>query len=131
MIGHKKIKTPHDIMNKSLYHINPAPSNPTTEGRLWDTAMVTLSYEWVLRSMIALDASALLIQVLLFEINCAIFYTNLHELFNQFICWTNWVNSGKFMENSWISCRVMADLEKIYDDLITIILYSHASLYKG
>ena len=39
------------------------------------------------------------IQVILFEINCAIFYTNLHELFCQFISWTNWVNSGKFMDN--------------------------------
>ena len=39
----------------------------------------------------------LLIQVILFEIDCAFFYTNLHELFCQFISWTNWVNSGKFM----------------------------------
>ena len=29
-----------------------------------------------------------LLQVILFEINCAIFYTNLHELFCQFISWT-------------------------------------------
>ena len=34
------------------------------------------------------------IQVILFEIDCAIFYTNLHDLFCQFISWTNWVNSG-------------------------------------
>ena len=27
------------------------------------------------------------------------FYTNLHELFCPFISWTNWVNSGKFMDN--------------------------------
>jgi hypothetical protein len=33
------------------------------------------------------------IQVILYEIDCAIFYTNLHELFCQFISWTNWVNS--------------------------------------
>ena len=39
---------------------------------------------------------SLLLQVILFEIICAIFYTNLHELFCQFISWTNWVNSGKF-----------------------------------
>ena len=32
-------------------------------------------------------------QVIIFEIDCAIVYTNLHELFSQFI------NSGKFMEN--------------------------------
>ena len=38
--------------------------------------------------------------------DCAIFYTNLHELFCQFISWTNSVNSGKFMDNCWISCQV-------------------------
>ena len=49
-------------------------------------------------------------QVILFEIDCAIFYTNLHELFCQFRSWTNWVNSGKFMDNCWIWCQVMADM---------------------
>ena len=49
-----------------------------------------------------------MIQFILFEIDCTIFYTNLHELFFQFISWTNWVNSGKFMDNWWISCQVMA-----------------------
>ena len=52
------------------------------------------------------------LQVILFEIDCAIFYTNLHELFCQFISWTNWVNSGKFMDKCWISCQVMADMKK-------------------
>ena len=52
------------------------------------------------------------IQVILFEIECVIFYTNLHELFCQFISWTNWVNSGKFMDNCWISCQVMAGMKK-------------------
>ena len=53
------------------------------------------------------------------KIDCAIFYTNLlHELFCQFISWTNWVNSGKFMDNCWISCQVMTDMKKVYDDLI-------------
>ena len=47
------------------------------------------------------------VQVILFGINCAIFYTNLNDLFCQFISWTNWINSGKFMDNSWISCQVM------------------------
>ena len=53
------------------------------------------------------------------------FYTNLPELFCQFISWTNWVNSGKSMYNCWISCQVMADndMEKIYDNLIIINLY--------
>ena len=32
------------------------------------------------------------VQVILFDIDCAIFYTNSHELFCQFITWTNWVN---------------------------------------
>ena len=64
------------------------------------------------------------IQVNLFEIHCAIFYTNLHEFFFcQFISWTNWVNSGKFMDKCWISCQVMADMKKVYNYLIIINLY--------
>ena len=48
----------------------------------------------------------------------------LHKLalFCQFISWTNWVNSGKFMDNYWISSQVMADMKKIYNDLIIINL---------
>ena len=65
----------------------------------------------------------LLLQVILFEIDCVIFFTNLHELFCQFISLTNWVNSGKFMDNCWISYQVMADMRKVYDDLIIINLY--------
>ena len=52
------------------------------------------------------------VQVILFEIDWAIFYTNVRELFFQFICWTNWVNSCKFMDDCWISCQVMADMKK-------------------
>ena len=37
-----------------------------------------------------------LLKIILFENNCTTFYTNLYELFCQFISWTNWVNSGKF-----------------------------------
>jgi len=62
------------------------------------------------------------VQVILFEIDCTIFYKNLHELFCQFINWTNWVNSGKFMDNYWISCQVMIDMEKFYYDFIIINL---------
>ena len=51
------------------------------------------------------------------------FYKNLHGLFWQFISWTNWVNSGNFMVNCWISCQVMADMKKVYKDLIIINLY--------
>ena len=49
-------------------------------------------------------------------------YTNLHELLCQFISWTNWVNSGNFMDICRISCQVMADMEKFYDDPISINL---------
>ena len=63
------------------------------------------------------------IQVILFEIDCAIFYTDLHELFCQFISWTKLANSGKFRDNCWISCQVMADMKKVYNDLIIINLY--------
>ena len=52
-----------------------------------------------------------LVQVILFEINCAIFCTNLQELFCQLISWINWVNSSIFMDNCWISCQVMANME--------------------
>ena len=50
------------------------------------------------------------------------FLQKLHELFCQFINWTNWINSGKFIVNCWISCQVMADMKKVYDDLIIINL---------
>ena len=50
------------------------------------------------------------------------FLRSIAQLFCQFISWTNWVNSGKFMDNCWISCQVMADMETIYDDLIIINL---------
>ena len=43
------------------------------------------------------------LQVILFEIDCVIFCMNRHELFCQFISWTNWVNSGKFMDNCWMN----------------------------
>ena len=68
------------------------------------------------------------LQVILFEIDCAIFYTNLQELFWQFISWTNWVNSCKYMDNCWISCQVMADMKKVCVDLIIINLYVKFSL---
>ena len=63
------------------------------------------------------------VQVILFEIDCAISYTDLHELFCQLISWTNWVNSGKLIDYCWISCHVMADMKKVYNDLIIINLY--------
>ena len=50
---------------------------------------------------------------LLFFYYCAILYTNVHVLVCQFINWTNWVNSGKFMDNCWISCQVMADMKNM------------------
>ena len=63
------------------------------------------------------------IQVILFEIDCAIFYTNFHELFRQFISWTEFGNSGKSSDNFWMSYQVMANMEKFYGDLIIINLY--------
>ena len=63
------------------------------------------------------------VQVILFEIDCSQFYTNLHELFCQFISWENWLNSGKFMDDCWISCQVMVDVKKVYNDLTIIHLY--------
>ena len=82
---------------------------------------------WLFRQKLQVKSDSFLqdiyLQVILFEIDCAILYTNLHELFCQFIIWTNWVNSGKFMDNCWISCQVMVDMEKFYGDLIIINLY--------
>ena len=63
------------------------------------------------------------IHVILFEIDCTFFYRNLNELSCHFISWTNWVNSGKFMDNCWIPCQVIADMENFYDNLISINLY--------
>ena len=40
------------------------------------------------------------------------FFTQIYMNCFQFISWTNWVNSGKFLDNCWISCQVMADMEK-------------------
>ena len=44
-------------------------------------------------------------------------------IFCQFISWTKWVNSGKFMDNCWILCQIMADIKKVYDNLIINNLY--------
>ena len=49
------------------------------------------------------------------------FFTQIYM--NCFVSWTNWVNSGKFMDNCWISCQVMADMKKVYNNLIIINLY--------
>ena len=68
------------------------------------------------------DVKIWTVQVILFETDCTIFYTNLHVLFCQFISWTNWVNSGKLLDNCWILCQVMADMKKVYDYLIIINL---------
>ena len=62
-----------------------------------------------------------ILQVILFEIGCVIFYTNLHELFFS----VHKVNKlGKILVN----CQVMADMKKVYDDLIIIYLYVHTFL---
>ena len=64
-----------------------------------------------------------LIQVILFEIDCLIFYTYLHELFCQFISWTNWVNSDKFMDKLLNIMSSYGWYEKVYGNLIIINLY--------
>ena len=107
---------------------HPPPPTPVHHGAV--TASVTFTPP-VQRRFMSDHSSAtgmrpsgkiLYLQVILFEIDFAIFYTNLHELFRQFISWTNWVNTGKFMNNCWISCQVMADMEIVYNDLIIINL---------
>ena len=60
------------------------------------------------------------LQVILFEIDCVIFCMNRHELFCQFISWTNWVNFSKFRDNCWIPCQIMADMKKVYGHSIII-----------
>ena len=55
-------------------------------------------------------------RLLIFEIDW------INELFCQFLTWTDLVNSAKFMDNCWISCQVMADMKKVYDNLIIINL---------
>ena len=49
------------------------------------------------------------LQVILFVIDCAIFYTNLHELLRQFKSWTNWVNSGK-VHIFWEGHKILRNL---------------------
>ena len=58
------------------------------------------------------------IQVIILRLIAQFFYTNLHMLFCQFINWTNWVNSGEFMDNCFISCHDMAEMKKVYNDLL-------------
>ena len=71
-----------------------------------------------------LSSLVLYVQGILFEIDCIMFYTNLYKSFCQFMSWTNWVKSGKFMDNCWIWFQVMADMKKVYDGLIIINLES-------
>ena len=55
------------------------------------------------------------------------FWDRLHNFLQKF----TWIvlsvhklnKLGKFMDNCWISCKVMADMKKVYDDLIIINLY--------
>ena len=54
------------------------------------------------RTFSHIDIFLITLQVILFEIDCAIFYTNSHELFCQLL-------------------NIMADMKKVYDDLIVII----------
>ena len=47
----------------------------------------------------------------------------LHKITWIVLSVSKWVNSGKFMDNCCISCQIMADMKKGYDDLIIINLY--------
>ena len=71
-----------------------------------------------------------MIQVILFEFDCSIFTQIYIKLFCKFISWTNWVKSGKFMKNCSISCQVMTDMKKVYDNLIIINLYNYVNVPK-
>ena len=51
---------------------------------------------------------------------------NFLRKFTWIVSWTNWVNSGRFKDNYWISCQFMVDMRKVYDDLIIINLYEGA-----
>ena len=49
------------------------------------------------------------------------FYSNFHELFCQFISWTNWVNFGNSAE---YHVKLWLIWKKVYDDIIIINLYA-------
>ena len=68
--------------------------------------------------------SQIKVQVILFEIDCAIFYTNLHELLGQFISWANWVNLWTIAE---YHVKLWLIWNFFYDDLIIINLYMNFS----
>ena len=61
-------------------------------------------------------------QVILFEIDCAIFYTNLHELFCQFTSWTNWVNSV-------CTCNCLKDVQFMGFSIWKVELFFLSNLY--
>ena len=52
------------------------------------------------------------------------FLRSITQFFTQiYMSWTNLGHSGKFMDNCWISCQIMADMKNVYDDLIIVNLY--------
>ena len=44
------------------------------------------------------------------------------KILQNFVAFSEYMNF-KFMDNCWISCQVMADMKKVYDNLIIINLY--------
>ena len=71
-----------------------------------------MTLAWIISTFVFWEKP--LLQVILFEIDCAIFYTNLHELFCQFISWTNWVNSGKLLNTITYKSRLTQ--KKLYKE---------------
>ena len=57
------------------------------------------------------------VQVILFEINFLLKFTRIVSSIHKLI------KLGKFMDHCWISCQVMADMEKFYNYLMIINLY--------
>ena len=103
----KKLNTKcqHSTNNKNYTHSfsEHLTHNPGCSDDLHEKKLPGKSYDWI---SFYQRFFLLFLQVTLFEIDCAIFYTNLHGLFCQFISGTIWVNSGKFIDNCWISCQV-------------------------
>ena len=62
------------------------------------------------------------VQVILFEIDCGIFLHKCTWIVLSVHKLNKLVNPGKFKDNCWISCQVMADMKKVYNNLIIINL---------
>ena len=58
------------------------------------------------------------------------FFTQIYiKLFCQFRSWTNLVNSGKFMDNCWISCQVIADMKKSFKTISWLLICTQLTFH--